>query len=86
MPTGIVRSVSMRWREIAEAVVAEDEARPVRSPARRPRRKLREVTWEKMTEYQRILIEAGQTAAAEVPDEMTPEQYVSGTMERLRKA
>jgi hypothetical protein len=77
----------MRWRKIVEADMAEDEARPVRSPVRRPgRRKPREVTWEEMTEQQRKIVEAGQTCAAEVPDEMTREQYVAWTMERVGKA
>jgi hypothetical protein len=76
----------MRWREIAEAVVADDEARPVRPRAGRPRRKPREVTWEELTDYQRKIVEAGQTVAVVIPAEMTDEQYVAWTMERIRKA
>jgi hypothetical protein len=72
--------------QIVEVQMAEDEAKPVRSPTRRPRRKPREVTWEEMTDYQRWLVKAGQTAAVEVSAEMTAEQYAAWTMERLRKA
>ncbi len=66
--------------------MAQNEARPVRSPARPGRRKPREVTWEEMTPYQQMLVEAGQTVAIVIPAEITDEQYVAWTMERIRKA
>jgi hypothetical protein len=76
----------MRWREIAEAVVAKDKARPVRPRAGRPRRKPREVSWEEMTDYQRMLVEAGKTSAGEVPPGMTLDQFREWLRELVRKA
>ena len=69
-----------------EIDMAQDEARPVRSQARRSRRKPREVTWEEMTDYQRSLVKAGQTCAGEVPAGLTHEQLKEWVREMVRKA
>ena len=58
-----------------EAVMAEDKPRRVRSPAGRPRRKPREITWEEMTDHQRWLVKAGEAPGIAVPPGMTLEQF-----------
>jgi hypothetical protein len=71
---------------IVEAVMAEDEAKSVRSPVRRSRRTPREVSWEEMTDYQQMLVTAGETSAGEVPSGMTVEQLTGWMREMVRKA